>query len=426
MNAREVALNVLYKIEIGEAYSNLVLDKELKKADLSNEDKALASQIVYGVLTWKLTLDEIVKKHSTLKLKKISPWIINILRMGIYQICYLDKIPKSAAVNESVNLAKKYGHPSSAKFVNAILRKIEKNEESLLLEFIKEKGYTNEEIISVMTSHPLWMVHKLIEEYGENFALDLMNANNKSPDVTIRVNTLRTTREELLKLFQLKKLEAREGELPDSVIVKRIKTFDEKLYVVQDEAAQLACLKLDPQKDELILDCCSSPGGKTSYISMLMKDTGRVDAWDIHEHRVELVKELAETLGIHNIKASQNDATIYQSHLRERYDRVLLDVPCSGLGVIRKKPDIKWTRKEEDLNELVDIQRKILENVAMYLKVGGTMVYSTCTVLKEENELQIKEFLDTHKNFELMEQIKLFPNSSNTDGFYIAKLHKIS
>lgn len=426
MNAREVALNVLYKIEIGEAYSNLVLDKELKKADLSNEDKALASQIVYGVLTWKLTLDEIVKKHSTLKLKKISPWIINILRMGIYQICYLDKIPKSAAVNESVNLAKKYGHPSSAKFVNAILRKIEKNEESLLLEFIKEKGYTNEEIISVMTSHPLWMVHKLIEEYGENFALDLMNANNKSPDVTIRVNTLRTTREELLKLFQLKKLEAREGELPDSVIVKRIKTFDEKLYVVQDEAAQLACLKLDPQKDELILDCCSSPGGKTSYISMLMKDTGRVDAWDIHEHRVELVKELAETLGIHNIKASQNDATIYQSHLRERYDRVLLDVPCSGLGVIRKKPDIKWTRKEEDLNELMDIQRKILENVAMYLKVGGTMVYSTCTVLKEENELQIKDFLDTHKNFELMEQIKLFPNSSNTDGFYIAKLHKIS
>lgn len=424
MNAREIALNVLYKIEVGEAYSNLILDKEFKKSDLSNEDKALASQIVYGVLTWKITLDEIIKKHSTLKLKKISPWIINILRMGIYQICYLDKIPESAAVNESVNLAKKYGHPSSAKFVNAVLRKIKKNEENLLLDYIKEKGYSNEEILSVMTSHPLWMVHKFIEEYGENFALDLLNANNKSPDVTLRVNTLRTNREELLKLFELKHIDARVGNLQDSIIVKRLKTFDEKLYVVQDEAAQLACLKLDPQKDELILDCCSSPGGKTTYISMLMKDTGRVDAWDIHEHRVELVKELAKTLGINNIKVSLNDATVYQSHLRERYDRVLLDVPCSGLGVIRKKPDIKWTRKEEDLEELIDVQKKILENGAMYLKRGGILVYSTCTVLKEENERQIADFLKSHSDFELVEQVKLFPNSSDTDGFYIAKLHR--
>ncbi len=424
MNAREIALNALYKIEIGEGYSNITLDKEFKKSKLSKADKALVSQIVYGVLTWKITLDEIIKRYSSIRLKKISPWIINILRMGIYQICYLDKIPESAAVNESVNLAKKYGHPASVKFTNAILRKISKNEENNLLEYIKEKGYSNEQIISVMTSHPLWIVHKLIEEYGEDFALDLLNANNKTPDVTIRVNTIKTTRKELLKLFELKKIEACEGNLPDSIIVKKLDVFDEQLYIVQDEAAQLACLKLDPQLNEMVLDCCSSPGGKTSYLAMLMKNTGKIDAWDIHEHRVELVKKLMNTLGILNVKASVNDATEYKSHLRERYDRVLLDVPCSGIGVIRKKPDIKWTRKEEDLNELLETQKKILENGAFYLRSGGTLVYSTCTVFKEENELQIASFLDTHKDFKLIEEIKLFPNIDKTDGFYIAKLQK--
>ena len=424
MNAREIALNALYKIEIGEGYSNITLDKEFKKSKLSKADKALVSQIVYGVLTWKITLDEIIKRYSSIRLKKISPWIINILRMGIYQICYLDKIPESAAVNKSVNLAKKYGHPASVKFTNAILRKISKNEENNLLEYIKEKGYSNEQIISVMTSHPLWIVHKLIEEYGEDFALDLLNANNKTPDVTIRVNTIKTTRKELLKLFELKKIEACEGNLPDSIIVKKLDVFDEQLYIVQDEAAQLACLKLDPQLNEMVLDCCSSPGGKTSYLAMLMKNTGKIDAWDIHEHRVELVKKLMNTLGILNVKASVNDATEYKSHLRERYDRVLLDVPCSGIGVIRKKPDIKWTRKEEDLNELLETQKKILENGAFYLRSGGTLVYSTCTVFKEENELQIASFLDTHKDFKLIEEIKLFPNIDKTDGFYIAKLQK--
>ena len=424
MNAREIALNALYKIEIGEGYSNITLDKEFKKSKLSKADKALVSQIVYGVLTWKITLDEIIKRYSSIRLKKISPWIINILRMGIYQICYLDKIPGSAAVNESVNLAKKYGHTASVKFTNAILRKISKNEENNLLEYIKEKGYSNEQIISVMTSHPLWIVHKLIEEYGEDFALDLLNANNKTPDVTIRVNTIKTTRKELLKLFELKKIEACEGNLPDSIIVKKLDVFDEQLYIVQDEAAQLACLKLDPQLNEMVLDCCSSPGGKTSYLAMLMKNTGKIDAWDIHEHRVELVKKLMNTLGILNVKASVNDATEYKSHLRERYDRVLLDVPCSGIGVIRKKPDIKWTRKEEDLNELLETQKKILENGAFYLRSGGTLVYSTCTVFKEENELQIASFLDTHKDFKLIEEIKLFPNIDKTDGFYIAKLQK--
>jgi len=422
--AREIALTTLYKIEVGEGYSNLTLDKELNKSDLSKQDKALASEIVYGVLTWKITLDEIIKKYSSIRLKKISPWIINILRMGIYQIAFLDRIPESAAVNESVKLAKKYGHEVSSKFTNAILRKIEKNEYDKLIYYIKTKPYTDEEIISIMTSHPVWMVSRLLKDYDKKFVIEILESNNKTPETAIRVNTIKASRDELKKLLDLKGVDNRLGNLPDSIFVKKLTDFNEKLYVVQDEAAQLAVLKLDPKEDEYILDACSSPGGKTTYISALMNNTGRVDAWDIHEHRVELVKKLAEKLGITNIYASVADSAEYHTFLREKYDRILLDVPCSGLGVIRKKPDIKWTRNESDIDELIETQRSILDSVSEYLKPGGTLVYSTCTVLKDENERQIANFLHKHIEYKLEEEIKLFPNVNNTDGFYIAKLIK--
>ena len=425
MNARELALNVLYKIEVGEAYSNTTLDKELNNSDLSKVDKALASELVYGVLTWKLTLDEIIQRYSLVKLKKISDWIMNILRMGIYQIAFLDKIPESAAVNESVNLAKRYGHEASARFVNAVLRKVSKDEVDKLIEYLKTKTKTDYEIISILTSHPVWMVQKLLTEYDKKFVTELLNANNIVPDITIRANTLRTTREELKKLFDLKHIDCKLGNLPDSILVKKLNNFDGQLYVVQDEAAQLACLKLEPKENEYILDACAAPGGKTTYLAQLMKNTGRVDAWDIHEHRVKLIKETASKMGVTNITTRTADASEYHTQLYEKYDRVLLDVPCSGLGVIRKKPDIKWTRKLEDLEELLNTQKMILECCSAYVKTGGIVVYSTCTILKEENEMQIERFLQKHKEFKLLEEIKLYPNVNGTDGFYIAKLQKI-
>lgn len=425
MNARELALNVLYKIEVGEAYSNTTLDKELNNSDLSKVDKALASELVYGVLTWKLTLDEIIQRYSLVKLKKISDWIMNILRMGIYQIAFLDKIPESAAVNESVNLAKRYGHEASARFVNAVLRKVTKDEVDKLIEYLKTKTKTDYEIISILTSHPVWMVQKLLEEYDKKFVTELLNANNIVPDITIRANTLKTTREELKKLFDLKHIDCKLGNLPDSILVKKLNNFDGQLYVVQDEAAQLACLKLEPKENEYILDACAAPGGKTTYLAQLMKNTGRVDAWDIHEHRVKLIKETASKMGITNITTRTADASEYHTQLYEKYDRVLLDVPCSGLGVIRKKPDIKWTRKLEDLDKLLNTQKLILECCSAYVKTGGIVIYSTCTVLKEENEMQVERFLQKHKEFKLLEEIKLYPNVNGTDGFYIAKMQKI-
>lgn len=425
MNSRELALNILYKVEFGEGYANIEIDKEFNKSDLIEIDKALASEIVYGVLTWKITIDEIIKMHSTVKMQKISPWILNILRIGIYQIVFLDRIPESAAVNESVKLAKKYGHETSAKFVNAILRKIEKNEMDKLLEYLSTKALLEDEIISIVTSHPLWLVDELLKEYDKKFVTELLNANNIKPDITIRPNLIKTSRDDLFNLLRLKRVDCRKGNLQDSIKVKKLTDFGTQLYSVQDEAAQLACLKLEPKPGERILDACSAPGGKTTYIAGLMGNKGRIDAWDIHPHRVRLVEEAAKLQGIDIIKANVKNASEYTTAFNGHYDRILLDVPCTGIGVIRKKPDIKWTRKPEDIEEMANIQADILDTCAEYLRTGGRLVYSTCTVFKKENDEQIERFLMKHREFKLLEKIHLYPHVNDTDGFFIASLQRL-
>lgn len=423
-SARDVAINILYKIENGEGYSNIEIDKEFNKSDLEDVDKSLVTELIYGVLTWKITIDEIIKMYSKIKLKKISPWILNIIRIGIYQIVFLDRIPESAAVNESVKLAKKYGHEASSKFVNAILRKIERNELEKLMDYISHRPILEDEIISIATSHPLWLVDELLNDYDKKFLTELLNANNIKPQITLRANLIRTSREELMKLLKLKGYECEEGDLPHSIKVKKMNDFSNGLFVVQDEAAQKACIKLDPKPGESVLDACAAPGGKTTYLGVLMNNKGNIDAWDIHEHRVNLITETAKKLGINNITATCCDATVYNSELIEKYDKILLDVPCSGIGVIRKKPDIKWSRKPEDIDELCAIQEKILSTCSKYLKTGGRLVYSTCTVIKKENNIQIENFLNKNKDFELIEEINLYPNVDGTDGFYIAVLER--
>lgn len=424
MTARELAINVLYKIEIGEGYSNVALDKELNNSNLDTVEKAFASELVYGVLTWKITLDEIIKMYSSIRIKKISPWILNILRIGIYQIVFLDKIPESAAVNESVNLAKHYGHEASARFVNAILRRIEKNEMEKLLNYLSTKPLMEDEIISIVTSHPVWMVDELLKQYDKKFVVELLNANNEKPEITIRVNTLKSSEDQIIKLLSLKKIECQKGNLQNSIKIKKMNEFGSQLFTVQDEAAQLACLKLMPKPGEYVLDACSAPGGKTTYLAELMNNEGKIIAWDLHPHRVKLVEESAKRLGIDIIEASVHDASEEKYLLHEKFDKVLLDVPCSGIGVIRKKPDIKWTRQPVDIEELVEIQEKLLETCSAYLKKGGRMVYSTCTVLKQENEEQVEKFLSRHDEFKLIEMKNLYPHVDGTDGFFIAVLEK--
>ncbi len=448
---REMALKSLYKIEKNGAYSNLVLDETIKKNKniLTSRDIGLLSEIVYGVTTWKLTIDEIIKKHSKIKFKKISPWILNVLRMGIYQVVFLDKIPKSAAVNESVNLAKKYGNKGAVSFTNAILRKVEKSdyEEFDSIQNTKER-------ISKITSMPVWLVEKLIEEKGEKEAEAICKASNLKSNLTVRVNTLKITTEEFLqkldkiKQNEIEKLEDRSQDttkisnqyisyattnqknffvLKHTRNIENMDLFKKGYFTVQDLSAGMAASTLNPKPGEKVLDCCSAPGGKTTYLAELMENKGYIEAWDVHEHRVKLVEQTSKRLGIKIINTKVKDATIFDKNYNEKFDKILLDVPCLGIGVIKRKPDIKWQRKPEDIEEITKLQLKILTTCSNYLKNGGELVYSTCSILKEENQNIIEKFLEENQNFKFYDNNTPYINintNETQDGFFICKLTK--
>ena len=388
--ARETALKILYKIDEEKAYSNIVLNSEIKKQKekLQRKDIGLISEIVYGVTTWRITLDEIIEKYSKIKLKKISKWILNILRMSIYQIIFLDKIPKAAAVNEGVNLAKKYGNRGSIGFVNAVLRKVDKKDYTGLFE---EKD--NIKRISITTSMPEWIILELKKEGVSIEKIEEICKNsNIRPSISVRINNLKINKQELKEKLQEKGIKTEDGILNDFLILNNIKDienmeeFTQGYFTVQDEVAGLTALVLNPQPGENVLDACSSPGGKTTYLAELMKNQGNIVATDIHEHRTKLVENAAKRLGINIIKTSVQDATIFNENYKEKFDKILLDVPCLGIGVLKRKPDIKWQKEQKDVDEISKIQYKILENCSKYLKKNGEIVYSTCSIFKKENE----------------------------------------
>ena len=428
---RELALKTLYKIDKEQAYSNIELNETIKqnRKKINEKDIGLISEIVYGVTTWKLTIDEIIKKHSKIRLKKISPWIINILRMGIYQIIFLDKIPKSAAVNESVNLSKKYGHTSSSNFVNAILRKVEKKDYEELFQIQDDI-----ERIAKTTSMPNWIVEELLKYYEVEQVEEICKNSNIKPHLIIRINQLKTNKENLCKKLKENKINYKETEQEDFIILENIKNieslelFRQGLFTIQDISAGLTAKILSPNLNEYILDACSAPGGKTTYLAELMSNKGNIEAWDIHEHRTKLVEENAKRLGVNIIQTKVKDATIFDKEYENKFDKILLDVPCLGLGVIKRKPDIKWQRRYEDIEEITKIQKSILNNCSKYLKVGGILVYSTCSILKSENEDIINNFLKENKNFEIIKiEGNTFTNilpSKEKDGFFICKLVK--
>lgn len=427
--AREIALKALYKIDKEQAYSNIVLNDEIKqnRNKINDKDIGLISEIVYGVTTWKLTIDEIIKKYSKIRLKKISPWILNILRMGTYQIIFLDKIPKSAAVNESVNLAKRYGHASSSNFTNAILRKIEKEDYE---EFFQIKD--DVERISKTNSMPVWIIEELMKNNTIEEVEEICKNLNLRPEIIIRINKLKTTKEEIMRKLEEANIEYREiPDMEDFLVLNKIKNienlelFKDGLFTVQDASAGLTAVVLNPQENDNVLDACSAPGGKTTYIAELMHNKGKIEAWDIHEHRTKLVEKNAERLGIKIINTDVKNSAEYEEKYKEKFDRILLDVPCMGIGVIKRKPDIKWQRKKEDIEEISNLQRKILENCSKYLKRGGYLVYSTCSILKEENEDVVNDFIKNNSDFEIVKNglFNIKPDKEK-DGFFICKLHK--
>jgi len=441
---RETALRILFDIDDKKAYSNVSLDRHLHASGLKVMDSAFVTELVYGVTERKLTLDHIIADFSTIKISKLSVWILNILRMGIYQLIYLDKVPSSAAVNESVILAKRYGHSASAGFVNAVLRKIAANKENI--KYPDESDIIK--YLSVKHSYPEWLTGKWVFEYGRDFTEKLMEAGNERPEYTIRVNTLRQKREQLTEKFAASGFRTLPGKfMQDAMIVENpsgilnSKEYDDGLFTLQDESSMLSVKVLDPKPGEMVIDVCSAPGGKAAYAAQMMNNTGRIIAYDIYEHKLARIRQTAERLGTKIVEAGMHDAQSIEIQFAGMADRVIADVPCTGFGIIRRKPDIKWSRKNGDTYELAEMQRKIIKASSAYLKPGGTMVYSTCTIGHEENEDVVLEFIKNDPDFELADfsamlpegiaslekgMLQLYPGIHGVDGFFIAKIKRLA
>ncbi|WP_317310105.1 16S rRNA (cytosine(967)-C(5))-methyltransferase RsmB [Clostridium thermobutyricum] len=439
MNSRSIAIKVLNRVLLEGAYSNIALSKELDSSNLNSKDKGLVTEIVYGTLRRKRTLDLIIGSFVR-DISIMDKRILNILRAAIYQLRFLDKIPSYAACNEAVEEAKKISLKSS-KLVNGILRNYLKKEGKVNIKF-SNKLYK----LAYDYSFEPWLVRLFISQYGENKAIKIMKGLNSTPSITLRVNSLKGDYDSVLEELERLGYNVEEGSIsPDAIVIKggsaieANELFNEGKCTVQDESAMLVAPVLELEKDDTVLDICSAPGGKTTHIGEILENTGKVLAFDLHENKLSLIKENCERLGVKNVELSQMDGTILNEKLINIGDKVLIDVPCSGLGIIRRKPEIKWNKNKDDLKSLIKIQREIMKNSWQYLKSGGVMVYSTCTLNKEENEENIRWFLKSYEdakldtvfigkgeNIEYTEDgmVTILPNK-NMDGFFIAKLKKI-
>lgn len=441
-NVRNAAVQLLETIEKNQAYSNLLLNSTIEKNEISKVDVGLLTEIVYGTLQRKMTLDFYLKPFIE-KNKKLQSWVVNLLRITVYQMVYLDKIPDRAAIFEAVEIAKRRGHKGIAGLVNGVLRSIQRNGLPSL-DTIADPA----ERIAIETSHPLWLVKRWISQFGEEKTREMCEVNLTAPLQTGRVNLTRISREECLSLLEDEGFEVEASPIiPEAIKCLRgnlasSKAFSYGLLTIQDESSMLAAYALGIKEEEVILDACAAPGGKSSHIAEKLVNSGKVISLDLHEHKVKLIKNNAERLGLENIEAMKMDSREVGEHFEnDSVDRILLDAPCSGLGVMRRKPDMKYTKQEKDLSQLQSIQLSLLESVAPLLKQDGTLVYSTCTVDKEENQEVIEKFLQKHQEFEgvmdLAERmpeavrplingydVQVLPQDFGSDGFYIACLRK--
>ena len=436
MGARETALNALIACRKEAAWSNGVLKEYVVRDRLDRRDAALAAKLCYGVLQNRNKLDFYLKQLLTGRLKDLHPVVHDILYLGLYQIYELDKVPDNAAVNESVDLAKKYCKKQrfAPGLVNGVLRNAVNTKGTLKEPASLEDRY----------SHP-WELIKLLREYVGKDRIEMMlHANNQAPQTVIQVNTLKTTTEALQKRLEKEQVNALPHNwMPDCLVLgstgdlEKLKAFQEGLFYVQDPAAKLSvlCARL-PQENIRILDCCAAPGGKSFAAAMATAGKGRVTSCDIHEHKVPLIQKGAARLGIANITARQQDASENVADWNDSFDVVIADVPCSGYGIIRKKPEIRY-KNPADMADLPELQLAILKNQARYVKKGGLLMYSTCTLVRAENEGIVECFLKDNEDFYLEPlslpavfpknesgMLALVPGEYDTDGFFIARMRR--
>jgi 16S rRNA (cytosine967-C5)-methyltransferase len=437
ISTREIAVNVLVEVFDKGAYSNILLGRELNKSGLNDKDKALTTEIVYGTLKYKYTIDTILNYFIKSDLGKLDIYILNILRISIYQILYLDKIPEFAAVNEAVDLAKRRSLKSS-KLVNGVLRNYLRNKN--ICYYDKDNKIDE---LCFKYSFPNWMVKLFIDQYGEFEVEKILSGLNMIPGITVRVNNLKSQYEEVWNELLKLGYGVEEGNVcPEAIIINKGRNvednplFKKGIITVQDESAMLVAPSMDLEENMIVLDLCSAPGGKACHVAELMNNTGKVLAFDIYKNKLDLVQQNAERLGIKNISYNALDASKYSEEFNDLGDRVLIDVPCSGLGIIRKKPEIKWNKDTKSTKELIKIQRSILVNSSKYVKRNGKLIYSTCTLNKEENERNLNWFINKYPEFEVEPlyygnvdniiyhkegYMTILPNK-HMDGFFIAKI----
>lgn len=428
-NPREKALQIINDV----LYKGAFLEESLeilKKSNIDERDYNFIKEITTGVIRNRTYLDYVIKINSRVKIKRIHKIILSILEMAIYQMYFLDKVPDYSIVDESVNLAKIYGNRGSISFTNGILRSISKKDAPQV------KIEDSIDNLSTFYSHPKFYTEYFYNNYGEEFTKKLLKANNEMPPFTIRVNTLKTSKSDLMSNLKELGFEIEETVYDNALNILNpkgvidTKYFDEGHFYVQDLGSILVASFLNPRENSSLLDLCAAPGGKTTHLAELMNNTGEIIACDKSQGKIKLIQENAKRLGVKNIETRVNDARVLNKDFIDKFDYVLVDAPCSGTGLYRKKPDIKWNKDLEDIKSLAEIQLEILDKAKDYVKDGGELLYSTCSLSKIENEDVVNKFLENNKNFKIKklrnrEVLKLFPSTDGSDGFSITLMEKI-
>src|SRR5690625_3166084 len=443
---RDTALDILLRIERDSGYSHLLINQYIQSRQLSLKDVALVTEIDYRTIQRQITLDYYLKAFIR-KRKKLDQWVNLLLRMSVYQMVYLDRVPSYAIIDEAVQIAKHRGHKGIASFVNGVLRNIQRRG----LKIITDVAYDIKRL-SLETSHPIWLINRWVSHYGFECTKAMCQTNLKKKPLSVRIQPLRITRKKALEQFTDDGIDAKPSLFSkQGIIIERGHLLDHKLFTegyvtIQDQTSMLASEMLNVSPGMKVLDACSAPGGKTTHIAELMNNKGFIYAHDLHQNKLNLIEEKASKLKLNNIYTKQSDARVLQTfYPNETFERILVDAPCSGLGVIRNKPDIKYNKHIKDIKRLARIQLDILIAVAPLLQKGGQLVYSTCTVDPQENEEVVKRFLNKQKNFQVDPEffkhlpdhlqskvgitpygLQIFPQTYNTDGFFLTRLQRLN
>ena len=445
---RAICLDILNRVEEADLHPDRLLNDSFKRYRYFTPlDRAFLTELTYGVIRWREKLDWVIRHFSKISFERIELETLNILRLGLYQILFLSRTPSSAAVNESVELSKRARGKGGAGFVNAVLRSSIRQKDEICYPDIAEDPALH---ISVLESHPLWLVQRWLKEMGVEETFKICKFDNQISSLTLRANTLKISRKDLIRKLEEKELKplsatfSEEGILlQDPPPTSELPFMKEGLYIIQDEASQLVTSILDPKPGERILDACAAPGGKTTHMAQEMENRGEIYALDLSKGKLDLIEEMCQRLDIKIVKTTKGDAVkplpIPQG---VKFDRILADVPCSGFGTLRKNPDLKWRRGENDIQRLSEFQFSILSNLSTYVKEGGILIYSTCTVFHEENEDVVEKFLEGHPEFKIDRidevlpekwrsliqngYLKTFPPKNGMDGFFVARLRKES